>query len=517
MNTDDIIYVCLLLGTIGFGSIFRKLPSSEVRKWVGSVMGLVMITMVSGIHVLHPLTLTAINIGILTYLRKSHIHIVSFIVSFSYLFFYRVVYYLGLPQPPNHTNAVQMMMTLKLVGLCFEVHDTWRKSGELKKTSNEEEKKLLELQLEHEEVNPSAMDVFHYAFCYLGALTGPYYKYRTYCDLIHVKWMNANVDCFKAMLNRIRVVPVYVILFLLTDYFFPLSFAESNDIFRNYSFMYRVWYMTPVFFTFRMRIYSGFVLSECVCIMAGLGAYPETCEPRPGRGPTKYQALVDSDDEKFVQRQQAVEMAFNANNGGDVDTHITASTWFCYYVTARCWIIRIVKRKIPVAFPLREALTMLTSAYWHGVHSGYYLSMLTVPFILAVEDFYERKIRRNIGQTGQYIYDWFAWFLKMQNFAYMGMAFLLLRIDTTIYYWRSIGFIYHGVMLIMYAMASFINNILGKAEKKLQKSRETYVVKDTADFGDVRLRCKYKKEEDANVATESSDVQATDIPKSKDD
>lgn len=76
---------------------------------------------------------------------------------------------------------------------------------------------------------------------------------------------------------------------ILTDLY--LQFAEGKEIFRDYSFMYRVWYMTPVFFSFRMRIYSGFVLSECVCIMAGLGAYPVASEPKPGRGPSKYEAL----------------------------------------------------------------------------------------------------------------------------------------------------------------------------------------------------------------------------------
>lgn len=42
---------------------------------------------------------------------------------------------------------------------------------------------------------------------------------------------------------------------------------------------------------------------------------------------------------------------------------------------------------------------MLASAYWHGVHSGYYLSMLTVPFILAVEDYYDRLVRKKLGPT----------------------------------------------------------------------------------------------------------------------
>lgn len=78
------------------------------------------------------------------------------------------------------------------------------------------------------------------------------------------------------------------VIFLKDTHF---QFAESDVIFRDYNFFYRVWYMTPVFFNFRMRIYAAFVLSECVCIMAGLGAYPAASEPRSGRGPTKYEML----------------------------------------------------------------------------------------------------------------------------------------------------------------------------------------------------------------------------------
>jgi len=55
--------------------------------------------------------------------------------------------------------------------------------------------------------------------------------------------------------------------------------------------MYRVWYMHPVFISFKMRLYCGFVLSECVCIMAGLGLYPVDSKPRPGKGPTCYREL----------------------------------------------------------------------------------------------------------------------------------------------------------------------------------------------------------------------------------
>ena len=41
---------------------------------------------------------------------------------------------------------------------------------------------------------------------------------------------------------------------------------------------------------------------------------------------------------------------------------------------------------------------MLTSAFWHGVSGGYYLSMgLTVPVLLILEDTYEKKVRNHLS------------------------------------------------------------------------------------------------------------------------
>ncbi|XP_069942145.1 lysophospholipid acyltransferase 7 [Cherax quadricarinatus] len=475
MKTDDIVYLSLLIASIGFGQLYRRLGSPEVRKWVGTCVGVLLTLAVSGTHILHPLLLTATNILIINYVSKSLCHAVSFWWSFSYLLFFRICHHLGLEAAPAHTNAVQMMITLKLIGVCFEVHDTWRKRGEAKK-NDDEKRAQLELELKYEEVDPSPMDIFHYAFCYIGVLTGPYYKYRVYEDMLQGSPVSSGLDCLQATLRRIWVVPLYGTAFLASDYFFPLSFAEDEVIFKDYGFFYRIWYMTPVFFNFRMRIYAGFVLSECVCIMAGLGAYPVACEPKPGRGPSKYEALEVRSEKESTKVEYNFETIHNIDEFGADFTPTVRAGMRCWNMTVQFWLASNVYKRLKLARPVREALTMLASAYWHGVYPGYYLSMLTVPFILAVEDYFDRLVRRRLGDSGKYAYDWFAWFVKMQNFAYMGMAFLLLRVDTTLHYWHSIGYIYHGLLIMMHGFAQYVNLIVGKAEHKLKKSRATAII-----------------------------------------
>ena len=69
--------------------------------------------------------------------------------------------------------------------------------------------------------------------------------------------------------------------------------VKEASFYETTSLLYRLFYITPVFFNFRMRMYIGFVLSECSCIAFGLGAYPTSSEPRPGSGPSKFEKLKE--------------------------------------------------------------------------------------------------------------------------------------------------------------------------------------------------------------------------------
>ena len=48
--------------------------------------------------------------------------------------------------------------------------------------------------------------------------------------------------------------------------------------------------------------------------------------------------------------------------------------------------------------PLRTMAVMVVSSVWHGVYSGYYLSLGSVPFVLLVEDLYDKIVRRKLGE-----------------------------------------------------------------------------------------------------------------------
>ena len=65
----------------------------------------------------------------------------------------------------------------------------------------------------------------------------------------------------------------------------------ETDEFLERSFLYRLLYMVPMFTIFRTRLYLAWIMSECMSITAGLGAYPVESKPRCGSGPTDYKQL----------------------------------------------------------------------------------------------------------------------------------------------------------------------------------------------------------------------------------
>lgn len=65
----------------------------------------------------------------------------------------------------------------------------------------------------------------------------------------------------------------------------------KSDEFGTNPFWFRIFYMVPMFQIFRTRLYMAWIMSELMCMTAGLGAYPVDCKAKTGEGPTDLKAL----------------------------------------------------------------------------------------------------------------------------------------------------------------------------------------------------------------------------------
>jgi lysophospholipid acyltransferase 7 len=84
----------------------------------------------------------------------------------SYLLFFRSLSWFNLPTPSGHTNMIQMILTLKIIGVAFE-----RDSVNTKSKENDMEKsELTPVEVAIKKIG--IVDLFHYCFNYIGLLTG---------------------------------------------------------------------------------------------------------------------------------------------------------------------------------------------------------------------------------------------------------------------------------------------------------------------------------------------------------
>lgn len=111
---------------------------------------------------------------------------------------------------------------------------------------------------------------------------------------------------------------------------------------------------------------------------------------------------------------------------------------------------------------------MFISAYWHGLHPGYYLSFLTIPLCIAAESAMEAAVRARLGPSGQSAFDWVHWFLKMRAYDYMCMGFVLLNAGDTVHYWTSIYFVVH-----VFAVGCIVFGRLAGGGKRRERRGET--------------------------------------------
>lgn len=137
-----------------------------------------------------------------------------------------------------------------------------------------------------------------------------------------------------------------------------------------------------------MRIYIGLVLSECVCTMAGLGAYPTFTNPKPGQGPSeKYTELKQLKLNDLSQIEYNFETIHNINPY-EADFCTTYREAMKHWnICIQYWLAVNVYKRFP-SKKYRTAVTMLVSSFWHGIYLGYYVCIGTVPFALALEDVY---------------------------------------------------------------------------------------------------------------------------------
>ena len=473
--SDDVIYGGLLVLSIPLGHAVKTLAGyhRQRKQLVSTLCGVLIVISVSGFHALHSVLSTLVNCLLVKFIGPRFCHIASFIWCFGYILFFRTTTYFGLPTIPPHANAIQLLLTLKLVGMAFEVHDTYEIQQKEATVMQKEEKASLALQREFQQVNDSMKDMVSYCYCYIGILTGPYYKYRTYLDWLNDK-NSSNINTLTPLIHKLKWVPFFAICFAFLSRFFSIKYVQT-DLFYEEPFWYRLFYGTPMFTIFRLRFYCAWYLAESMCITATLGAYPSVSKPMIGKGPSDYKAL------KSCEKMAPEGISYNFETIYNVNAYICDFGPTCrsgmrfWNMTIQYWLANIVHRRVPFrSSTARMAATIFVSAFWHGIYSGYYLGFFSVFPCLLAEDLLAAAFMQGKSPGQQRVVDAIRWFIRSRSFDYMSMAFHLLNIQDIYRYWASVYFIGHIWPIVFIAIGYMYAPQKGAArrengEKKLKE------------------------------------------------
>uniref|UniRef100_A0A8D8SLD6 Lysophospholipid acyltransferase 7 n=1 Tax=Cacopsylla melanoneura TaxID=428564 RepID=A0A8D8SLD6_9HEMI len=447
MDFNDILYLLVLISSICFGNYVTGITDVDKRQRICTLAGFAIVFLTARTECVYPLGLVLVNSLIILKLRRFS-HLLTFTFSLAYLSITR--YYQCLS---GHTNLIQMMLTLKLIGLSFELKDNAKLLAKINSSNGDWDRaeNLKYLLLPQSELG--LVNIVHYCFCYVGVLTGPYYKYQTYLDMFNPRINKSSNPNRWAVLKRLIFLPFYIAVFLLISHFYSIDYVRDASFYSFHPPLYRWAFSLPVFFTFKMRLYIGLLLSEAVAIMAGLGAYPAFTEPKPGHGPTTnviaFRKIAVGETE--LEPLSGSEVNFNTVYSVGVRAVETEPclrhTIKLWNTTVQYWIYECVYKRVNRQ-KLRIPLVFFVSALWHGLHSGYYLSLCYMPVYLYIEDLYVNKMT---SSSTNGMWSFLLLVGKTLTLSSLCMCFVLLQFSAVVHYFSSIYFAPFVVHLFMWA------------------------------------------------------------------
>ncbi|GMR60882.1 hypothetical protein PMAYCL1PPCAC_31077, partial [Pristionchus mayeri] len=383
-----------------------------------------------------------------------------FVVVFVYLLLTRHLHeFLDVPELASQANAVQLIITLRAIGLAFDVGDS---RFDRMNPGQSRRKRCLE-------EDPSYLMMFNYMYHYCGLFTGPYYSYQMFIDscdyqaaAFHQNYLENGL--VREYTWRLKQLAWSLPVFIITNKLFPLDGLRSDDVY-SWSLFYKFLYAAMVFVVFRMRVYAAWSVSECICVTLNIGIYPDSSAPKCVIGPTDVEGFkrgwTDGTTSANSIAIQNIEMSeVEASEGfraGIRGWNKSVQTWLALYVHSRA----------PKA--TRMVLTMFISALWHGTYAGYFMSFLVVPMCTAAEDVLFRIFPKGEnGQRSQTFLRIYWLTLRSRGFDFMATGFLLKNWKDTHRFWSSFYYWLPITMIALFFLLTAIESMVRPRTKKPQ-------------------------------------------------
>ncbi|KAG8451229.1 hypothetical protein GDO86_003461 [Hymenochirus boettgeri] len=373
-----------------------------VRHSVASILGICLSIYCFGWLTLFLIGEVALGYLLLLFCDARRVHVYTLMLTMGYLTLFHIERFLYPAKDQMDLTVPLMMLTQKISRLAFEFHDG---NVQADKDLSPFQRRLAIWSL------PSPLSYLSYTLSFLGLLAGPVCSYNDYQIFIQGEEKSGNP--LVAVSRKLSLCCLLLVAHLVLSDRFSLSHDPDRSLISHYTDLYLMAVSR------RPKYYFAWTLADAVNNAAGFG----------------YNGISDDGTERW-------DLLSNLN----IFKIETASSFKSFIdnwnIQTAVWLKEVCYDRSPFN-PLLS--TFMLSAFWHGVHPGYYLTFLTaVPITLAA-----RRVRRTIrpmfqGSTlSRAVYAIATWLCTQIAMSYTVTPFLILELGQSMRVYRSLGFSFH--------------------------------------------------------------------------
>jgi lysophospholipid acyltransferase len=327
-------------------------------------------------------------------------------------------------------TGTQMLLTIKLASLGATMSDKER----LRADPTESER-MSKYSLEQAQTTdfPSVLEYISFVYTYLGFVAGPTLELSAYQAFMRRETLPAGRFARSARVFVEALVCVAVMMGLE-------SAGYSVDLFRSAFFLYESNLVAKFTMTWlcavslRFKYYFAWKLAEGACLLAG----------------------VDNAANCVVLE---VELAQNVKAITDA-WNLSTDRWLKHYIYER---VQYTPYK-----GWATSATFFTSAIWHGVYPGYYLSFITAAVLTQTERMGRRVVRPYFVDTAaKPLYDLGTFVCHQLVFNSIMMPFPLLLVEDAMNFWAALYYI----PLIALAAGFIVFTLMGGGRRSTPKAK----------------------------------------------
>ncbi|XP_063055797.1 lysophospholipid acyltransferase 1 [Engraulis encrasicolus] len=418
-------------------SLSHQRVGAGVRHGVAALLGAFFAIFCFGWYASHLFIMVVACYAIVVLASQENIHRYSMMAAIGYLTVCQVsrVFVFNYGILSTDFSGPLMIVTQKITTLAFQLHDATCKEDTL--TAEQKEQAVVS--------KPSLLQYLSYNLNFFSVLVGPCSNYKDYVAFmegrhlqhrlhrpgapatpLHNGWDKVpEPSPVGAVIHKLVICAGCLVVFLTLSKAFPFEYNINPHFTSEAPFLTRLAYAYVSVQAARPKFYFAWMLADAMHNAAGYGI-----KGLNEKGEVSWDLISNI---RIWEIETATSFKAFIDNW-----NIQTGIWLkfvCYDRVSR----------------YRTALTFVLSALWHGVYPGYYFTFLTaIPITMAA-----RAMRTNIrhhflsSSALKFSYDVVTWAATQLTICYTVMPFLLVAVEPTILYYRSMYLHVHIISVLL--------------------------------------------------------------------